>query len=884
MTTLAPLHHAAPAAAGTRGDTGVPAARTAPYALVRATLTDHPAQTPDGAAFRAELRRLTEVETLLAALRPGLGDALYASREGHGAGFHREVVLPLRRALHNGRPVRPALVERLGELPARVPGLGIWLELDRRRSAALARLAERAEGALRAERRALAEICRDPSLRLAISLTSPDLLRAVDRAGAGNGGGRARKEEPGVLRHALRSCTRTSPLSYFTAVGWGPLDGGPEGAGAPPGPAGVRAVVRTSQTLVGAVWEALLAEPGRRASPAYRMCSTARRAPERVELARIRPVFTGGRFTGAREDEAAVAGGPAGAALLRVAAACERPATLDELAGVLAGPGGRAAAARFLEQLVDAGLLVPAAPVDPQDPDPLPGLAGWLRGPAALPGDEVLAGRIEEIARMTAEFAGADPVRRTVLLAGLRERWEAVLAAVGVPVPGGAGPLTVLTEDVVARRPLALAGAFGEADLRALAEVSAVAEVFDPGHLVRRVVRDRFVGRYGPGGVCRHLWEFGPEAAEAWLEAFRGPEGARGAGGLPVSGAAEVAGLRAGLAAAVRGGDDPDEDAVLSAEAVAGLGRRLPPWMSGRPLSYAHFVQRDPGGLLVLNHVYGGWGRFSSRFLDALDPAAARGIAREIGRVREPGARAAQVRPVSGFNANLHPLFVADEIGPDRSRSAIGEADVELVHDEASDQVRIRLRATGELMDVFYAGLLAPMMLPRRAAALPADHPHGGADFGALVPEWVTDVPGGPLVRTPRLRYGRVVLRRRRWRLAAGTVGALRADLAAGGEVPVAAVARWRALLGLPDQVFVHPVAGGVRESAAQELLYQVARPKPHFADLGNALHLRCLGKWLARHPDGVMLEEALPAPGGRDVPVQAAEFVVETYRAGRRP
>nr|WP_306283995.1 hypothetical protein [Streptomyces sp. Termitarium-T10T-6] len=125
------------------------------------------------------------------------------------------------------------------------------------------------------------------------------------------------------------------------------------------------------------------------------------------------------------------------------------------------------------------------------------------------------------------------------------------------------------------------------------------------------------------------------------------------------------------------------------------------------------------------------------------------------------------------------------------------------------------------------------------------------------------------------------MLRRRRWELAGGTVAALTAELAAEGEVPVRTVARWRALLGVPDQLFLR--AAPPRRSARvdEDLLRALDRPKPQYLDLGDALHLRCLARWLARHPDGAVLEEALPAPA-RGPGSAAVELAVETYRAGR--
>ncbi|MFD9405883.1 lantibiotic dehydratase [Streptomyces sp. NPDC059989] len=845
--------------------------RTAPYALVRSTLLSLPAESAPAAAFRAGLDRLAELDGALTALLPALGEALYASAGGHSPDFHREVVLPLRRSLHNGRAPRPALLARLGDLPVRVPELGAWLDLRERRSTALAELAAGTADALTAERAALSALCREPVFALAASYTSPDLLRAVERAGTGAADRKARKEEPGILRQALRASTRTSPLSWFTGVGWGPLPATPEPtAGAAwdtgaddPAAAFTGVTVKTNRTLLDTLCAALLADPRRRARLPHRMTSTARLSEDRASFVRSRTAFAGGRFLLADEDEVTVA---AAAPLLRVAALCATPAPLDELAAALAPPQGRAAAQAYLAQLVDAGLLVPVPPVGPQDPDPEARLARWLRGPGALPGDGALADRIEEIAELTGKFGVSDPRERAGLAAVLRERWHTLLTAAGAPVEQETAALTVLAEDVVARRPLPLDGFLDAADHEALRELSAVAEVFDLGHAVRRIIRDRFVARYGPGGICRHIWEFGTEAARAWQQAA-------------TWGGEQLAALRAELAAP---GDGPDADVVLPVEVVRSLGGRLPSWATVRPLSYAYFLQRDSrSGLLCLNHVYGGWGRFLSRFLDSLDPEAARAVTREIRRAADTDTRPVQIRPVGGFNANLHPRLVPDEIGPEGGGASIAESAVELVHDEESDQVRVRLTATGELLDVFYPGLLAPLMHAPRIAPLLADQPHGVTDFTALVPRYVTQVPGGALVRTPRLRHRHVVLRRRRWHLAAGTVEALRAELAADAEVPVAATARWRSLLGVPDQLFLHPVAAAGGESVGEDFVRRLAQPKPQFVDLGNALHLRCLHKWLDRHPDGVVLEEALPAPGGLARPGRAVELVVESYRAG---
>ncbi|MEO3973636.1 lantibiotic dehydratase [Streptomyces sp. CAU 1734] len=859
--------------------------------MIRTTLLALPAESGPARSFRAALAELTSVESRLTALAPALGDALYASRAGHGEEFHRQVVLPLRRAVHNHRDPRPAVLAALGDLPGRVPGLRDWLAARGRRAELLGAAGAGSEAALAAGRAALAGMCREPVFARAVSFTSADLLRAVVRAGEGRDDRRARKEEAGVLRHAMRASARTTPLSWFTAVGWGELPPATADSGRPGAPwsgaelplDAASAVVRTNRTLADTLAAALLADPVRRAGLPHRMCSSLRLSDGRAGLARSRTAFASARFLAVEDDEVALA---AAEPLRRLAALCDRPARLDTLARALAGPGESDAAVAFLRRLSDAGLLVPVEPFDPQDPDPLPRLAHWLRESAGLPGDREMAGRIEEITAAGRTFATAEPARRTAVLTGLRERWAALLGDLDRPVGGETAGLTVLSEDVVLREPVRLDGFLGGADHTALGELAALAELFDLGPVIRDCVRDRFVARYGPGGVCPHVWDFGTDACESWQEAARransGALWTRPAGPMPADGAGRLAALRAELVEAVHGAyPGGGADAVLPAGRVAEILGRTPPGMTRRPVSYSLFLQRGHGGLLCVNHVYGGWGRFSSRFLAALPPGAVRGTRAAVLGALAPGARAAQIRPVSGFNANLHPLFAPDEIGPDRSYTSLAADDVELFHDPRHDEVRVRLKATGEPIDVIYAGVFAPLLLQPRLAPLLTDHPHGITDFRILTPRRVSAVPGGELVYTPRLRHRHLVLRRRRWQLSGGGVAALRAELAAEGGVPVAAVARWRALLGVPDQVYLHAAPPSRGDRVADELLDALDRPRPQFIDLGDALHLRCLGKWLARHPRGAVLEEALPAPGpGGTGP--AVELVVESHRPGR--
>jgi hypothetical protein len=232
-----------------------------------------------------------------------------------------------------------------------------------------------------------------------------------------------------------------------------------------------------------------------------------------------------------------------------------------------------------------------------------------------------------------------------------------------------------------------------------------------------------------------------------------------------------------------------------------------------------------------------------------------------------------QLRPVCGFNANLHPLLVDREVGEDPAWADLDTRRISAHHDPVSDQIRLRHESSGEPLDVLYLGFLMPSLLPARMAPLATDLGGGLVDLGRVV---AGQDRAGCRVR-PRLRYRDVVLARRSWSLPAAVVASLIRDLEA--DVPVDAVTRWAARLGLPTEVFV--ASGTAPPGRAADALRYLGQPKPQYVDLANALHLRCLSRTLARHPDGVRVSEALPVPGTPNPHGRVVEVVAETYRSG---
>jgi hypothetical protein len=867
-----------------RAGTVAPEYALAPYALVRLAAARYLAEPAGSTGFRQAMGRMVGLRARLDAIAPGLADALHDSAAGHPAEFHRAVVLPLRRDVFNGRVPRAQLLDDLGDLRQRVPALAAWLDGMTELARLRAVLADEIPAALGAERAGLADACRAEPLRRAATLTGADLLRGIDRAAAAGAqpDARARKGEPTVLRYALRSATKTSPLSWFTHVAWGRWAAdGPDGDPLAWTDAAPTAVVEVHRTLLAKVTAELTRFAGPRSALRYRLAPGLRQDAGLVTFRRDIPTDAGDRLTAIREEEVALtATGPLTLLLHHVRAAGPDGLLLDTLTGAIAArmPGPvedtRAAAARYVDRAVETRLIVAVEPVDPQSTAAPDALASWLAGH----GEAELAGLLREIGESTARFGEVGADDRGAALARLRDRWQEVFTRTGVAWTD----TPVLCEDVRLTEPVRLGRDHGRDSAGDLTRFSALVELFDFQVVLRRMIRDGFVARYGVGGRCDDVAEFSAEVSGGWSAAFD----VSAAGALSPAGTYGpelrlLAEARAEVTALVRAAAEAGADEVrIPEEALRRAARLLPEWAVARPSSYAFFVQ--PAATagpppLMLNHVYAGWGKFTSRFLGQLPPAAATEIAGQVRAATGPDARVAQFRPVAGFNANLHPRFLDDEVSEDAAWGTIGADALGLRHDPATDQVRLYITATGQPIDLLYLGFLIPFALPDRLAPLYSDLGGGPVTFGHLVAEQDRD---GVLYR-PRLRYGDIVVLRRVWWLAADRTLALRAALDADADVPAETVARLRAELGLPAEVFIR--APGRSEFAdARDLRDYLAAPKPQYVDLTNALHLRCLSRLLARHPDGIRIEEALPVPG-RDSPGgRVTELVVETYRKGR--
>ncbi|MEH0969748.1 lantibiotic dehydratase [Micromonospora sp. CPCC 205546] len=899
--------------------------QVAPYVLVRRTAVDQPAAGPAGRHLRRLQDQLVDRLVECRALGPGLTGELYRLGGQASTAYRRSVLLPLRRDVHNGRSPADDLRARLGDLPGRLPALGRWLRVRAEVDRLTAAVDAGSDAALVEERAALAALCGSEAFGRAAALTSPELLAAVRRAAArgGDPDARGRKSEPTVLRYALRATTRTSPLSWFTVVGWAPWpDTG--AVPAPPTPPPDRAlpanldlvagldltaagepvaVTRPPASLVASLFLAGSSRPGQLPRIPHRLAPGTRAHDGHVVFYREHPTTGADGMPAIREERVRMPLRPALAAIIRVLRAAPGGHPPADLVAALARGAARPAAdaaeaegraRRLVTRLCDERLLVPVPPTTEHDPAALAAVADWL-GDTGAP---ALADQVRQLDQDIRSLAEVDAARRGALVRRIGASWQQALEQLGATAP----PHAPVTEDVVLPGPVRLTRP--PADTADLAALTSLALLFDRDQVTRRLLRHRFVERYGPAGRCADLGEFFGEVGAGFgdLPAIT-PDGSLTGGPVDqVPELAALAALRQEVVRAVRAdGASDGVETVVAAGLVAEAAAALPRWLRARPVSYAFFGQHGPDGSLHLNHIYGGWGRFTSRFLDLFGDTGMRDtVAAQLRRVL-PG-RVAQFRPVHGFNANLHPLLVGEDIGDDRRLGGLDLASIELVHDLASDQIRLLDPATGELLDVLYLGFLAPPALPARVAALLGDLGTSEVGLRHLAATRTVSGPGGRAVVSDRLRCGRVVLARRSWRFDDGAERHLRGL----GTPSVAAAAALRAGWDLPDQVFLNqggrhggqqPAPGHAAQQPGDQarhpsehasappppptiagLREAVARPKPQFVDLASPLHLRSVPRWLGRITGRLVVEEALPRPAGHDRPHRVTELVVETY------
>lgn len=870
----------------------------APYLLLRInpTAADEPADA-DG-----DRERFAEAGELAAAQRQAaekLSDLLYALAGTCDRDVRHDIVLPLRRAIHNQRLPqrldRAAIREVVGE-----PAVETWLDNQERLETLRAELVAAHPERLARERAWLRAVLDDEDLRRSLAMSSELLPEAADKYRAApweQVKKNTRKSEQSLLRYAMRARTKTSPYSRYTVAGFMPET--VQGRAETIGPVtselefnrGLLRRIEAKLRHLPAVRDAMRFHPsvGLRLEDGKFIAigNQERLGPEAAEIS-------------ARYGEAKVIV-PANAASIALVewlrAEDRASATFAELAGFITArvPGaGPEVAAAFVAKLCDFGVLAAEPIVDDQTPDAIGELDRRLADFDAEPAVAAVRaelGRAEEAKRL---FATAGPSERARLLRTGKAACVAALAALG---DEDAAPEPVWFEDAVLE-PACTSIADWRPVLDDCERLLDLLHVFDEQHVFSRVLNHRFTARFGVGGVCESLDELGDLYLPAYDDALQITEGFDHEliGADPVL--ARLIPLRARVVADLAdrllqppAGDDPAEPLDIEPALEAIAREPLPSWVTESPASHGVFMQPlggNPPAGAVLNKIYNGWGNYISRFLTHADGEVVERARRTV-REHLPEGVTAEFRPVQGFNANIHPLLTEAELDWDGTGAADRLPLDRLVarHDPARDRVVLWDPVEEQWVNSLYLGFLIPYFLPSRLVPLTAMSGSGSIFFEPQVSADRSPSVDRTGVRHYRaLRFRSIRLARARWHIPSGSFprpepGEAEADY-------FLRLGEWRTALGIPDHVFVHPPAPELNPGNVNDYFgaYMDNR-KPQYVDLLGRLHVRHLDRLLAHQPGtDIVVEEALPGPG-EHFPVggsgHAAEVVADFYRkAGR--
>jgi len=808
-------------------------------------------------------RRLSSAE-LRSALREHLGAAQAAARlrepacdelyelAGSLTGSDRGAVLTLKRAIHNDREPAEAAHER--QWP---PAVTAWLASWQRRRLAAVAIRNGYETYLAAERGLLAELVGAENFQLSLALTSPQVLDAARRyrRRVHDLTARDRKSERGIIQHLMRAMVRTSPLTRFTAVGYGSWQpGGDPLDTARFDPNQAQSFLHVDRALLSATVTGIVAPPSETVPSVL-----IRNPTLRSNAAEARYQYR----DGAQVRLVSVPATPQLAALLNLTATGPLPA------GVLAAEIGRrlGVPAEQGERIVAAAVrsqLLVTAPVLDEQSDTLLTDAGALLAVEHPTLAEALTDIAGELELMTSGSVSA----RVAALGRLSTQGEARLNAAS----SRPSRLQVNEDYVLPPVPVSTAG-YADA-LTDLAEVAEFYGLFDRYHEVRALLSAAFVELFGQGGqanlvdcaqslvrqVGRHESEL-----NARLQAGETP---------PDPDLARLCGLRADAEAALiaRVRDHAGAGCLeLDPGWLAGFAAELPDRFRAPAASYAMLVQAA-GGELVVNDCYPGHGILAARFLAADRMLGGDAGSRLARRIRElfgaDGQRLLEDRGLHGANINHRAAVIEDEMSP---QAWVG---VRLVHDSDTDTLTLVDR-DGVVVRPLFLGMkwIELMPAPMRIAMWLVDSGRVLAD----PIEWAHRTSAGtePTVGYPRIRAGRVTLQRARWYPGADFPAAPQP-----GQDPayLLDINAWRSAHGVPEQIVAKTPVGRWPQDATQaagNYLQGRRREKPQYVDLASALMVRNLPRMVERRGSGYF-EEALPAVRNGQ---HATEWVLELDR-----
>lgn len=818
--------------------------------------------------------RLLDERQLREDLRPTLLAALSKQISDNPASASKTWI-PLRRDVYNHR--RPSGAWGCGLEGADVPGLHHWHSSWNRTAGLQQELASLHAAALISERATLDRWGADPDVQRATVMTSTSLHRGV-QGRAGNGAQltkRQRKSESSLVHYFARSTTKVSPFSLYTGTLLHPMihgsDAGASNGGHP------SEVGRTSKTSLRRLYvrqaARLLAQhPEDKWKVSWKLGDGVQTTAEGllIRQRRWRKPALGMKADTFVEDVTRIpATGSWPEIFTLLQEICTEPVPLEQIAELISARCGWSAkeTEKFLESLAGMQLLVPIFPIHEQSTSYE---KQWLRYLHGFTGHsaEALRQALAHTEAATGRWPEATGEDRAQLLGQVETLWATALdlpkvdnplvedSYVDVGAPADDSRVASWAADFAGLTPMLVA----QDDQRVLA--AALEQVF--------------TDIYGVNGRCRDLREF----AQAAYAAFPLTQQLL-AGQADVTVGSPLARLLHGrktmaahLVELSRSGHAPVD---IDPAVLAQVADQLPEREWNLPRSISVFGQ-SAGEKFVLNHLYGGRGRYFSRFLDDQDPQLTGLIRASMAEAVPPGARTLHMRPSLGFNANLNPLMAEDELrltdehACPTARTRI--EDLELVHDK--NGLRVVHKSLGHDIEVLYTGFLVPHALPSEEMLLAMIAAAPYFSFSELTLNLHERLNAGTaaVVSSPRIGHGNLTLFRKRHGFSRGF---LEVDAPTGGKADPADVFRElnlrRSKHEVPAEVFLRPLLG--RQITPIE---RAMSPRPQYVDFLSRLHVDGLPKRSAKLGETLLAEEFHPHPSSHGTETGRGRHCAELF------
>ncbi|GAA1194729.1 hypothetical protein F4556_006729 [Kitasatospora gansuensis] len=781
---------------------------------------------------------------------------------GATTGRERHRLLRLKRAAFNDRVPDAADLRDTWQTPL-PPAVTAWLAACERSQLARTALEAGLPAFLGEERERLAQAVGSEPFQLSLALNSPQVLDAAQRyrTSPGQPTARQRKSERGLVQHLARALLRVSPLSRLTAVGF--ADWSEDGRRFDEAAFDRRrahSVLTPDRALFSSLVNGIVAPPRLGELPVV----VQRNAMLKREGTHIRfqHVVNGRRRTLSAELNEQLTG------LLKLTALGPLPVELliAELARrfAVSEPDAR----RLVTAAVDAQILVTAPVLDEQARDPLPAA------------EKLLAEHHPEAAATVAAIAADLDLMARDSVGGRRAALTRIRAAETALNELSSCPAKLQVNEDYLLEPGTVSPEGYRAALADLGRVTAFQSLFDRHHEIRALLTRAFTDRFGVGArvdLLDHAEELVTLVRSRELALTRADAEQWG----PADGSlAELLRRRAiataTLAARLREAGDAAEVSV-DPGLLGSLADGLPDRFKLTAASYGLLVQ-PVDGRLVLNACYTGHGQLATRFLGSQaefgSDVAAR-IARRIQhRFGADGVRLVEDHGLHRANINHRIRLLDETVTP---QDWVG---VTLAHDPAGDRLDL-LDRDGRPIRVMSLGMkwIELQPAPLNLAVWLYDTGRVAFDPIGRLHSQRTDLDG-TTVRYPRLVAGDVVLQRRRW-YPGDDLPSVPGGEPADEAAHLIAMTRWRATHDIPEEIVMKTplgmpagevMSGDGAAAALTRYLRARSREKPQYLDLGSALMVRVLPKFLERRGPG-FFEEALP---GVRSGVTAGEWLLE--------